>query len=251
MSDDYRPTAGSGGQPDAYYQSLPDAQLLSIYEGSAVNSPAYIAVMAELRSRGYSFNDPAPAPQPAPQYNSQPNMPPYQQQQYNSQPNMPPYQQQYGAPQMRQMGVGAPPYSAGGTAGWQTFFVIVGIALGGLMIYLLGESGMVNDTMKIVVPLAMGMIVMSSGFILSGVRHLANLKHGFHTASAPGVYIFFGGFWMLAFIALWISSLINIIKLLEYSALAGLISFAVTTVMSMFLLVQFLVFNTIYKQLNQ
>lgn len=251
MSDDYRPTAGSGGQPDAYYQSLPDAQLLSIYEGSAVNSPAYIAVMAELRSRGYSFNDPAPAQQPAPQYNSQPNMPPYQQQQYNSQPNMPPYQQQYGAPQVRQMGVGAPPYSTGGTVGWQTFFVIVGIALAGLMIYYMGQSGMVNDTMKIVVPIAMGMMVMSSGFILSGVRHLANLKHGFHTASAPGVYIFFAGFWMLAFIALWISSLINIIKVLEYSALAGLISFAVTAVMSMFLLVQFFIFKTLHKQLSE
>lgn len=255
MSDQYYPQSGPGGQPDAHYQSMTDAQLLSIYEGSAINSPAYIAVMAELRSRGYSFNDPEPAnqaPPPQQQYNSQPNMPPYQHQQYNSQPNMPPnQQQQYGAPQSRQMGFGTPPYSAGGTAGWQTFFVIIGIAVAGLLIYLMGKTGALNDTLKIVIPIAMGMMVMSSGFILSGVRHLANLKHGFHTASAPTVYIVFGGFWMLAFIALWISSLIDIIKVLEYSPLIALISLAVTAVLSMFLLVQYLVFKTLYNQLNE
>ncbi len=262
MNDAYRPGTSSGGQPNAYYHSLPDSQLISIYEGSAVNSPEYIAVMAELRSRGYSFDDPQPAPQPAQQHYQTPQpqqvppyqqqMPPYQQQMPPYQQQMPPYQQQpYGSPMNRPVPMGNPPYSTGGTVAWQIGFFLLAAGLVILMLVGADQFGDMPEGTKIIVSIVLGMTIMSSGFIYSGVRHLVNLKHGFHTASAPAGYWLFAGFWLIATLYIMIRGIITVLPAFEYQAGLALLTLGVVIVFSLFPLVQFLIFAALAKHLAE
>jgi hypothetical protein len=247
MSDEIRPSTGSGGQPDAYYQSLSDAQLLSIYESSEVNSAEYTAVMNELHSRGYSFNDPDPAPPM-----QQPQAPGYQQPAPAYQQQMPPYSQyQQGAPHAPYKPEFEAPYGGGATVAWQVVFFLMAVGVVILMLTFMDEYGMMNGLTKILTSVVTGMIIMSTGFIFSGVRHLANKKNGYDTCSVPAAYWIFGGFWILVCAYLWITSIISFIRVAEFNIGLAFLQLLIAGALSLFPLVQFMIFKLLAKQLSQ
>jgi hypothetical protein len=251
MNENDRPKPVPTPSPQAYYQSMPDGQLTAIYQQSPVNSPEYFAVMAELKRRGYTFQDPVPAPQtPQPEKNQW-------QVQFDPQPpawqNQPPgMNQQYGYQQQAPGPIGKPPYDIGGTAMWQVIFSILGVAAFGL---LMSKEESAENVLAIIISIILAFVIMSPGFICSGIRQVVNKKSGFHTSSFPAIYAIFAAIWGAIFVVGWIGAIVSYTQAQKVADFMGTdnevggVAIAVVAVGSLFVIAYFFIFRMIFKEL--
>lgn len=110
-------------------------------------------------------------------------------------------------------------YPAGGSAAWITVYSILGIGVFTLIMAGVSSISREVDARTTVIAVVIGLIFVSMGILMSGLRKLAYLKHKPDNAALDtgAVYTVFGIFWSLLTVAVVYFALYLFIKVVEWS----------------------------------
>lgn len=218
------PNEGNGSDA-GQYAHYADADLLKLYESSTYGSPQFYGLMQELKRRGYTFETPPePVPVPSPVRDPQVS---------SSSPDFQPH------------------YKAGGSVAWQIVTSLLGIGVYVAFLLLAEEMPGVGGTRTYIILGLLCLMLISLGFLVAGMRHLANLRRGakLQTHGGNSAYILFSFLWFLLSLGGVGLAIYQFLKIVDWSVEMALVAAVPTLVLSIIPMAIFACFSILGREL--